>query len=70
VADRGWVPAAAALGGEDAIRVQSVRDRGQALAGFALAPRPVLEEAFAVHERKGIVPSIERTRTLLAEITA
>ena len=30
--------------------------------------RPVLEEALAVYERKGIVPSIERTRALLAEI--
>jgi hypothetical protein len=30
----------------------------------------VLEEALAVYERKGIVPSIERTRTLLAEIPA
>ncbi len=32
--------------------------------------RPVLEEALAVYERKGIVPSIERTQTLLAEIPA
>ena len=31
---------------------------------------PVLEEALAVYERKGIVPSIERTRALLAEIPA
>jgi class 3 adenylate cyclase/tetratricopeptide (TPR) repeat protein len=30
--------------------------------------RPALEEALAVYERKGIVPSIERTRALLAEI--
>jgi class 3 adenylate cyclase/tetratricopeptide (TPR) repeat protein len=30
--------------------------------------RSVLEEALTVYERKGIVPSIERTRTLLAEI--
>jgi tetratricopeptide (TPR) repeat protein len=30
--------------------------------------RPILEEALAVYERKGIVPSIKRTRTLLAEI--
>jgi class 3 adenylate cyclase/tetratricopeptide (TPR) repeat protein len=30
--------------------------------------RPVLEEALAVYQRKGIVPSIERTRTLLAEM--
>lgn len=29
--------------------------------------RPVLEEALAVYERKGIVPSIQRTRALLAE---
>ena len=32
--------------------------------------RPLLGEALAVYERKGIVPSIERTRTLLAEIPA
>jgi class 3 adenylate cyclase/tetratricopeptide (TPR) repeat protein len=32
--------------------------------------RPVLEEALAVYERKGVVPSIERTRRLLAEIPA
>jgi class 3 adenylate cyclase/tetratricopeptide (TPR) repeat protein len=31
--------------------------------------RPVLEEALAVYEHKGIVPSVERTRALLAEIT-
>ena len=29
--------------------------------------RPILEEALSVYERKGIVPSIERTRALLAE---
>jgi len=28
----------------------------------------VLEEALAVYERKGIVPSIERTRKALAEL--
>jgi tetratricopeptide (TPR) repeat protein len=32
--------------------------------------RPVLEEALTVYERKGIVPSIEGTRALLAEISA
>jgi ATP/maltotriose-dependent transcriptional regulator MalT len=32
--------------------------------------RVVLEEALAVYERKGIVPSIERTQTLLAAIPA
>jgi class 3 adenylate cyclase/tetratricopeptide (TPR) repeat protein len=32
--------------------------------------RPFLEEALAAYTRKGIVPSIERTRTLLAEIPA
>jgi tetratricopeptide (TPR) repeat protein len=32
--------------------------------------RPVLEEALAVYERKGIVPSIEKVRTLLAGISA
>jgi tetratricopeptide (TPR) repeat protein len=31
--------------------------------------RVVLEEALAVYERKGIVPSIERTRTLLAALS-
>jgi hypothetical protein len=30
--------------------------------------RPVLEEALAVYERKGVVPSIERTRAALAEL--
>jgi hypothetical protein len=30
----------------------------------------VLEEALAVYERKGIVPSIERTRARLAETPA
>jgi class 3 adenylate cyclase/ATP/maltotriose-dependent transcriptional regulator MalT len=34
----------------------------------AAEARPVLEEALAVYERKGIVPSIVRTRALLAEI--
>lgn len=32
--------------------------------------RPVLEEALAVYERKGILPSIERIRALLEEIPA
>jgi class 3 adenylate cyclase/tetratricopeptide (TPR) repeat protein len=32
--------------------------------------RPVLEQALAVYERKGIVPSIERTRTALDECTS
>jgi class 3 adenylate cyclase/tetratricopeptide (TPR) repeat protein len=32
--------------------------------------RPVLEEALAIYERKGIIPSIQRTRALLAEIPA
>lgn len=36
----GRVPAAAALRGGDVVRVQSVRDRGQALSGFSLAPDP------------------------------
>jgi hypothetical protein len=31
---------------------------------------PVLEEALAAYTRKGIVPSIERTRTLLARMPA
>jgi hypothetical protein len=34
VADRGWIPAAAALGGRDAIGVESVRDRVQAAASL------------------------------------
>jgi hypothetical protein len=41
VADGGGVPALAALGGGDAVGVESVRDRGQALAGVALAPDPL-----------------------------
>jgi class 3 adenylate cyclase/tetratricopeptide (TPR) repeat protein len=32
--------------------------------------RPVLEEALAVYERKGILPAIERTRALLAQTAA
>jgi tetratricopeptide (TPR) repeat protein len=38
------------------------------LLGRADEARSVLAEALAVYERKGIVPSIEQTRTLLAEI--
>src|SRR5438876_3628659 len=41
VPDGRGVPAAAALGGGDAIGVQSVRDRGQAVAGFSLASDPL-----------------------------
>src|SRR6266566_1230431 len=41
VADGGWIPAAPALGGGDAIGVESARDRGQALAGRPLAPDPL-----------------------------
>ena len=40
------------------------------LLGRSDEARPVLEEALAVYERKGIVPSIERTRALLAELGA
>jgi class 3 adenylate cyclase/tetratricopeptide (TPR) repeat protein len=40
------------------------------LVGRGHEARAVLEEALAVYERKGIVPSIERTRALLAEIRA
>ena len=40
------------------------------LLGRADEARPVLEEALAVYERKGIVPSIERTRALLADAAA
>jgi hypothetical protein len=36
----------------------------------AAEARPVLEEALAVYERKGIVRSIERTKALLAETAA
>jgi class 3 adenylate cyclase/tetratricopeptide (TPR) repeat protein len=44
--------------------------RGEVLImlGHGDEARPVLEEALAVYERKGIVPSIERTRKLLAEV--
>ena len=38
------------------------------LLGRDEAARPVLKEALAVYERKGIVPSIERTRSMLAEL--
>src|SRR6266516_3890572 len=41
VADGRWIPAAAALCSGDAIGVQSVRDRGQALPGGSLAPDPL-----------------------------
>ena len=41
VAHSGRVPAAAALRGGDAIRVESVRDRGEAGAGCSLAPDPL-----------------------------
>ncbi len=40
------------------------------LLGRSDEARPLLEEALAVYERKGIVPSIERMRALLAEIPA
>jgi tetratricopeptide (TPR) repeat protein len=44
--------------------------RGEVLImlGHGDEARQVLEEALAVYERKGIVPSIERTRKLLAEV--
>jgi len=32
--------------------------------------RPVLAEALGLYERKGVVPAIERTRALLAQIPA
>jgi len=41
VVDGGRVPAAAALGGGNVIGVESVRDRGQAVAGCSLTPDPV-----------------------------
>ncbi|MEX2548289.1 MAG: AAA family ATPase [Chloroflexota bacterium] len=37
------------------------------LLGQEEAARPVLEEALAVYQRKGIIPSIARTRALLAQ---
>jgi class 3 adenylate cyclase/tetratricopeptide (TPR) repeat protein len=53
------------LGDTLAARVEVLR-----LLGRTDEARPVLEEALAVYERKGIVPSIERTRALLAELPA
>jgi hypothetical protein len=44
------------------------RAEGFRLLGRPEEARPILEEALAVYERKGIVPSIERTRARLAEI--
>src|SRR6266516_6783264 len=41
VADGGRIPAAPALGGGDAVGVESLRDRGQALAGCPFAPDPL-----------------------------
>ncbi len=50
----------------------SLSDRAEVLLllGRLDEMRPVLEEALAVYERKGIIPSIERTRALFAEIPA
>jgi len=47
-------------------------DRAEVLGllGRADEARPVLEEALAAYERKGIVPLIKRTRGLLAAIPA
>ena len=44
------------------------RARVLRLLGLSAEARASLEEALAVYGRKGIVPSIERTRALLAEI--
>ena len=46
--------------------------RGEALQllGRTADARRALEEAVAVYERKGIVPSIERTQALLAELAS
>src|SRR6266516_5433166 len=64
VADGGWIPAAAALGGGDAIGVESVRDRGQALAGRPFAPDPL--ERVLGHLRRPAEPdalrALERER--------
>ncbi len=40
-ADGCWVPLAAALGGGDAVVVEGIGDRGQAVAGRSLAPDPL-----------------------------
>ena len=50
----------------------SLRDRAEVLRllGRPDEERPILEEALAVYERKGIVPSIEQTRARLAEFEA
>src|SRR5207245_9051610 len=60
VADGGWIPAAPALGGGDAIGVESVRDRGQALAGCPLAPDPL--ERVLGHLRRPAEPDALRAR--------
>jgi class 3 adenylate cyclase/tetratricopeptide (TPR) repeat protein len=54
------------------LRGDCLFDRAEVLRflGRSHEARPVLEEALAVYERKGIVPSIERTRALLAELEA
>src|SRR6266566_6841068 len=60
VADGGWIPLAPALGGGDAIGVESVRDRGQALAGCPLAPDP--PERVLGHLRRPTEPDALRAR--------
>ena len=59
-------------GGEIRALGDCLCDRAEVLklVGRPAEARPVLEEALAVYERKGIVPSIERTRALLAELPA
>src|SRR5206468_5208068 len=58
VADGGRVPAGAALCGGDAIGVQSVRDRGQALASCSLAPDAL--ERVRGHRRRASEPDALR----------
>ena len=58
----------------DPLRRQPVHDLAEVLrlarARARMRGRCWGKKALAVYERKGIVPSIERTRTLLAEIPA
>src|SRR6266567_1002416 len=60
VADGGWIPAAPALGGGYALGVESVRDRGQALAGCPLAPDPL--DRVLGHLRRPAEPDALRAR--------
>jgi len=53
------------------LKGDGLSDRGEVLCllGRSEEARPVLEEALAVYDQKGIVPAIERTRSMLAEIS-